>query len=81
MARSLKQQVLAARKALGKLNDQIYALAPNGETPWSECLKLASHETRQLYHATSAKIAELEYAAVANGKAYPSKFGGLTWYR
>jgi hypothetical protein len=79
MAISIKRQVIAARKRNDALVNRIYACAPDNQTRFTDCLKLASFELVREYDLNRRTIAELEYAAVAAGKAYPAKSGGLIW--
>jgi hypothetical protein len=77
----MRKQVEAARKAHDKIMQAIYALAPNGHTPFSECRKLASLDLQAKLDAAQSKIIDLEYKAVAAGKAWRASFGMLVWNR
>jgi hypothetical protein len=81
MATSLKKQVEAARKRLDKARDAVYAFAPNGQTVFSECLKLASANVVTAYETARDSVYDLEAEAVAKCKAYRSSSGGIIWYR
>jgi hypothetical protein len=78
---SLRKQVAAARKTNDKITQAIFACAPDNNTVFSECLKMASDELREKHYAIQSRIIELECEAVSKGKAWRGAFGMLVWNR
>jgi hypothetical protein len=78
---SHKARVGKARAAKDAMIDRIYALAPSSDVPFSECLKLASHDMRETFYASQVALINAEEDAVSAGKAYRASFGLLIWNR
>lgn len=76
-----RKQIELAREKLYKTAEAVYSFAPNGNTPFSECLQLASEKVRARYEAARAKVDDLEHQAVAKGRAYRGSIGQLIFYR
>jgi hypothetical protein len=70
-----------ARAVKDAMIDRIYALAPDNQTPFSECLALASHDMREAFYASQLALINAEEDAVSAGKAYRASFGLLIWNR
>lgn len=81
MPLSHKKIVARAHKTREKIVDQIYALAPNWQTKFSDCMKLASPELRAAYDESLSAYIKAEYDAIAAGKAYRSESGMFVWSR
>lgn len=78
---SLRKAIEKATKAKEKAIAAIYALAPNGETKFSDCLKLASVDQVEAYHVAQRAEIEAEQAAIDKGRAYRGTFAMLVWTR
>jgi hypothetical protein len=80
---TLSHKKLVARAAVRreKLVQAIYACAPNHETPFSECKKLAPTQIQEAFRNADLDLLAAEQAAVSAGKAWRASFGMLTWNR
>lgn len=76
-----KATVARARKAHDKIVSAVFACAPNTQTRFSDCLKLASDALRATYDSTQSTLIKAECDAIEKGRAYRSTFGHITWYR
>lgn len=66
------------RAQVDKACKLVYAAGPNRETVFSECLKLATEETRQAWQATRVNLSDFEAEMIAQGRAWRASFGMFT---
>lgn len=83
MAKMTKAQTDRREKLRAKLDraqTEVYAAAPNRETRFSDCLKLASETTRRAYETARADLDQFENALIADCRAYRGAYGMLVAY-
>lgn len=57
--------------------NEIYGMAPNDSTRWSDCAKLASPKQVARYDAALSALVAFEHAMVSAGRAWRDKLGGF----
>lgn len=74
MAKSFKARYAAALAAREAATDSVYAAAyPRRDVVFSQCLAMASPETRAAYSAASVALASLDHEAEQSGRAYQAR--------
>lgn len=79
MALSIKKQSQRARERKDRAVDAIYACAPNSNTRFNDCFKLAPAGIQSEYEAAASALLDIEALAVSSGKAWRASIGMLIW--
>lgn len=78
MAKMTKLQAQAlhdAQMLVFAAADKVFSASQRNDVPFSECLKLASPETRKLHADALAKLEALHADLIAQGRGYRDAFG------
>ena len=76
-----RKTVDKARATRDKIGDAIYALAPDGQTKFWDCYKLADKSLQDAFHEADRALDAAQDEAVARGRAWRGAYGLLCWNR
>lgn len=55
--------------------DKVFSASPRNDVPFSECLKLASPETRKFHADALARLEAMHADLIAQGRGYRDQWG------
>ncbi len=83
MPKMTKKQAAAlhhARMFVFVMRDQVYAVTPRNDVPFSDCLAMCSAETQEKHARAVQELCEMEFNLISAGRGYRNSAGQFQPY-